>query len=397
MAGTLTIGDVRRRIPPLLLWLGLGLVAVLSLAPLLFERLPADAVPPYASAVAAWGSKAAVVVVMLAAVAWRAAADRRDEPHAFALAGLFVTLAGLMTACHWYVIDRPPHLEAWQFGLYGDVLNHRLEDGVRYRIPHQFRPLPYGFVRSLEWLTGDWHFSCAAYRCFFTYWFVWGSYRFARLFLAARWALGTLVPLVLLYPLSIWHYAGQLTDPLSHALFVLAMVYAVEDRWLPLAAALGLGVLAKETVVLMVPAYWACYWRRPVAFLRACVLGAVCVAAFLGARLPLGWQPGAKNMNGTERLMIQDNLGIGEPMYNPAAPRSHNYLHPAVFVGTFLPFVAWHWRRTDRRLKALFLVLTPLLLLSNLCFGWMYESRNYMPLVPLLATMALGAPPPRDD
>jgi len=57
-------------------------------------------------------------------------------------------------------------------------------------------------------------------------------------------------------------------------------------------------------------------------------------------------------------------------------------------VGAFLPFIAFGWRRIDGRLKAIFLTLTPLMLLVNLCFGWMYESRNYMPLVPLLATMA---------
>ena len=40
-------------------------------------------------------------------------------------------------------------------------------------------------------------------------------------------------------------------------------------------------------------------------------------------------------------------------------------------------------------MRALFLVVTPLLLLSNVCFGWLYELRNYIPLVPLLATMAV--------
>jgi hypothetical protein len=48
----------------------------------------------------------------------------------------------------------------------------------------------------------------------------------------------------------------------------------------------------------------------------------------------------------------------------------------------------WGWRRIDRRLQAICCTLVPLLLLSNLCFGWLYESRNYMPLIPLLATMA---------
>ena len=75
-------------------------------------------------------------------------------------------------------------------------------------------------------------------------------------------ALATLLPLPLLYPLSIFWYWGQLTDPVSHALFVLALIYIVEDRWLELAGALALGVMAKETAVILVPAYWACWWRK---------------------------------------------------------------------------------------------------------------------------------------
>src|SRR5205085_874917 len=125
--------------------------------------------------------------------------------------------------------------------------------------PHQFRPLPYGFTRTLERVTGDWAFSCVAYRAFFTWWFLWGAYRFARLWFRPGPAFVAVVPVVLLYPLSIWYYLGQLTDPLSHALFVLALTLTVRDRWAPLAVALALGVLAKETVVLMVPVYWACY------------------------------------------------------------------------------------------------------------------------------------------
>ena len=46
-------------------------------------------------------------------------------------------------------------------------------------------------------------------------------------------------------------------------------------------------------------------------------------------------------------------------------------------------------RRVEPRLRTACVTLTPLLLLSNVCFGWMYESRNYMPLVPLLAVAAL--------
>ena len=61
-----------------------------------------------------------------------------------------------------------------------------------------------------------------------------------------------------------------------------------------------LGVLAKETAVLLVPAYWACHWRRGgSAFGKTVVLGAGCTLAFLAARCPLGWRPGA-TLNGVE-------------------------------------------------------------------------------------------------
>ena len=40
-------------------------------------------------------------------------------------------------------------------------------------------------------------------------------------------------------------------------------------------------------------------------------------------------------------------------------------------------------------------MLTPLVLLSNLCFGWMYEW-HYVPLLPLLGTAALFAIAPTE-
>jgi hypothetical protein len=193
---------------------------------------------------------------------------------------------------------------------------------------------------------------------------------------------------VLLYPFSVMYYWGQLTDPLSHALFMLALIYVVQDRWLILAAALALGVMAKETVLLVTVSYFACYWRKGWPTLcKTVLLGAACVAAYFAVRLPISGRVGSDVINGTG-LMIGTNLGIGEPIATTYVPLSMNYLHPLLFIGPFLPFLILGWRRIDGRLQAIGLTLVPLLLLSNLCFGWMYESRNYMPLVPLLATMA---------
>jgi hypothetical protein len=365
-----------------------ALLAALTLGPLLLEPRPVAILPPYASVIATVLGMALVLLLMGLALIVRIRLDRPGEPHATRNVLLFAVLAGLMTLAHWVEVDSRPYPHEWQTNSYVQILNRE------YEAPHNYRPLPYGFARLVERITHDWTFACVSYRWFFTFWFVSASYRLARLYLTPNRALLTLVPLAVLYPLSVLYYWGQLTDPLSHTLFVQAFIYLLEDRPLALAAALALGVAAKETAVIVAPAYLACYRRRGWrAWLVTAFLGAACVAAFLAMRLPLGWRPGYDNINGTSGLMIGTNLGFGEPIATSTVPLSENYLHPLLFVGMFVPPLAWRWRRIDPRLRALCLTVAPLLLLSNVCFGWLYESRNYMPLVPLLATMSV--PPGR--
>jgi hypothetical protein len=361
-------------------WLGLGLTALLSLGPLVLETRPVDFVVGPSDV-----GRGLVAAALLLAVAVRAWADHREGESAWPVLAFAVLAAGL-TVVHWFMVDRYPVKADWQRRYYLDILNHTAD------APHNFRPLPYGFARLLERLSGDWWFACIAYRWFFTFWFVWAAYRLARLVHAPRRALLTLLPLAALYPLSVAYYSGQLTDPMSHALMVLAVIYTVEDRPAALAAALALGVMAKETAVLVVPAYFACWWRRGWrTWLISAGLGAVCVAAFLAVRLPAGWLSARHNINGIDGLMVGTNLGIGTPRFIGAAPVWMNYLHPLLFVGVLVPVLVWRWADLDVWLRTVCLVLTPLLLLSNLCYGWLYESRNYMPLVPLLATLALQA------
>jgi hypothetical protein len=378
---------------------------IVSLAPLLLESAPVRFVPPHPGLLA-WASKAFAVAVMAALVAIRALLDRRRERWAGALVLTMALLAVALTACHWYFVElgnmapyRLPDgrivLQSraidWQQRQYlailsGDFVDSRGEGAI----PHVFRPLPYGFVRALERLTGDWTFSCLAYRAFFTFWFLWASFQFVRLFHDPGRALWILVIIALLYPLSVYYYLGQLIDPLSHTLFALAFIWVVEDRWLVLALTLALGVLAKETIAIVVPAYGAAYSRQGLStWRRTAVLAGACALAYLAVRLPLGWTPGHEAINGLEGFMMWANLGIARRTAESAVPVYQNYIHVALFVAVFLPFVVWNWRRLDPRLRALVAVVTPLLLASSLLFGWLYESRNYVPLLPLLTAAAI--------
>ena len=366
----------------------LSLLALLCIVPLILEPHRNAFLEPYSSTVAMIFAEAVVLLLMGLALAVRVRLDRASEPRAARNMLLFAVLAGAMTLMHWIEVDSQPAAREWQQRIYLQQFNGE------YEVPHNYRPLPQGFACLLERLTHNWDFACISYRWFFTTWFLWASYALARRYLSRNRALLTLAPLVLLYPLSVLRYAGQLTDPLSHALFVLAFLYLLEDRPIALAAALALGLVAKETIVIVGPAYLACYWRRGWrTWLITAALGGVCVAAFVATRLPLGWRPGVvSGMNGAG-LMIGTNLGFGEPIANPIPPLWENYLHPLLFVGLFVPVIAWRWRVLDPRLRTLCLVVTPLLLVSNVCYGWLYESRNYMPLVPLLATLSM--PPAR--
>jgi hypothetical protein len=367
-------------------WAGLLLLALLTVPPLLAGG-PAYFLPPLPSAARTVLAEVGTLLLMALALAARARLDRRRSAEAPGTMFLFAVLAALMTACHWALVDRDPMRMGWQQETYLRILNHRMD------APHQYRPLPYGFVRLLEWVTHDWPFSCVAYRWFFTTWFLWACYRLARLYHPPGTALLAVAPVVLLYPLSVLYYYGQLTDPLSHALFVLSLIYLLEDRPGPLALSLALGVAAKETVVLLVPVYLACYWRRGAkAWATTVLLGAAAVAAFVAVR-PATWRLEYRKINGTTGLMVTSNLGIGPRKAETTVPLWANYAHPLLFVGPFLPPLVRRWRRVDARLRTACVTLTPLLLLSNLCFGWLYESRNYMPLVPLLAAAALPVRP----
>jgi hypothetical protein len=364
-------------------WLGLGLTALLAGAPLLLEPRPVVLLTSESVA----GSTLAIATLwgVVAVRAWRDGVEGESAGWTIAFA---VAAAG-MAVVHWFMVDAQFERADWQRRYYLAILNHTAD------APHNYRPLPYGFARLLERLTGDWVFAGLLYRWFFTFWFLWAAYRLARLVHNPRRALWTLVPLLALYPLSIAYYYGQLTDPMSHAFLVLGVIWIVEDRPWELAAALALGVMAKETAVLLVAAYFACYWRSRRGWLMTTCLGAVSVLAFLVVRLPVRWLTQERNINGLDGLMIGTNLGIGEPRFSGAAPTWQNYLHPLLFVGVFVPVLAWRWRELNVRLRTVCMVLTPLLLASSLCWSWLYESRNYMPLVPLLATLAL--PPTSKD
>jgi hypothetical protein len=126
-------------------------VAALSLTPLLLETRPVDFVPHMRRCFAV-GSK---LLVVLAAVLTIAICSFREGAGAGRRNIALFLLAGLMTAWHWIAVDargpapgRPASIEVWQRRMYKDILSANPKiPPESLRIPHVYRPLPYGFVR----------------------------------------------------------------------------------------------------------------------------------------------------------------------------------------------------------------------------------------------------------
>jgi hypothetical protein len=386
---------------------GLSIVAILSIGPLILGKRPVQ-LTSLDNRLLGFESRPFILAMMWLVIVYRAWLDRRTGllqalSINVCLGGAAIAVAGW----HWYAIDSAFHAEpngsltpneGGQKQLFEHILNREPKQGTFTLVPHVYRPLPYGFVRLLELLTGDWHFAHWSYHWFFTYWFFWASWSFCRRYHASSVASALVGWMILLYPFSLWYSGGQLIDPMSHALFVLALNYIVTDQWGLLLLSLVLGVAAKETAVVLVVGYWSCYWRRGLpTVVRTVGLLLGCVLAYVAVRLPVGWIRSLaeeksifQSINATSGLMIWRNLRVLLDWADYWPHGIENYLLPLLFVGPFVPGLIRNWRCTDRCLRALAVSVAPLVLTSSLCFSWLREARNYMPLIPLMGSAAIA-------
>src|SRR5579859_5606399 len=91
----------------------LGLLAILTIGPLLLEPRTVGFLPPYPSAVVTSLAVAGVLLLMTLTLFVRARLDRGNEPHAFRNIGLFAALAAVLTLLHWIEVDQHPLPMQW--------------------------------------------------------------------------------------------------------------------------------------------------------------------------------------------------------------------------------------------------------------------------------------------
>jgi hypothetical protein len=294
----------------------------------------------------------------------------------------FVLLAALLTDLHFNTVDIF-HLD-WQTKQYNDILLHN------YQPPDQYRFLPQGVLWWMSLCNGGFVLSYLAYRFVFTFLVCQAIYMFARLYLAPRDAVIVVLFYAAFYPLSTRYYFGNLLDPMSHAVMLAALTCCQRRQFRELFWLFVLGMFIKETMLLIIPCYYLMnigtyHWRDSRVLWRLALLVVAGLGVFLACRIPFHFNYDFKTLNRTNELMVYSNLGFTRGHAPSTAPVFQRYLHPVLFIFMWLPLIVWRRKLLPTALFWTALYLAAAFYLTNLCFGWNYESRNFIPaLISLL-------------
>ena len=112
--------------------------------------------------------------------------------------------------------------------------------------------------------------------------------------------------------------------------------------------------------------------------MKAAVLSVAALVAYFGVRLLV--------LHHVMQYRQVSNVSLDHVAINL---KDSHWPVPFLFtVGAYLPLLVLAWRRTPPSLSKLSLYLVVVLFVSSMLFGWLSESRNYMPAVFVLSVIA---------
>jgi len=350
------------------------LLIIIGTLPVLFKYPPAPShklfsqVPPLGLM-----AKVLIGICFIAMLFLIGKLDSTQAPDKFFLYSGLLVLSFLLTDLHFYITDiyRPK----WQADQYIRIL------AGTYGPPHQYRFLPHGILWWLVLFSGDFLFSYLSYRFLFTFAVCLALYKLSRLYNSHKDSLIVVLAYAVFYPLSILYYYGNLLDPMFHCVFILTLMYCQKKKFWQVFSLLALGMFVKETVILAVPCYCLLniellHLIRKKVFLQMFCLFGWCLFLFLLCRIPFNFRYSLEGLNGTEQLMILSNLGFSGGMAR--------HLHPVLFIFMWVPILIWKRKFLSCSLFYTSIYLAVSIYLTNLCFGWNYESRNFIPALSML-------------
>jgi hypothetical protein len=286
--------------------------------------------------------------------------------------------AGFCEVLHYWITDTGHYFPTaqfadntgWQLWVHSAVL--RLSPWFE---PHSYRFLPDSIVALFQAFTGDFAFARTAYRLLFNSLLFATIFRYSRIYLAPVSAVAVMLVIVLLYPVSILRYAGQLADPLSHLSFAVCLYCLAAGYGPGFGPSLVVGIFAKESVVVM-------------ALCRAfqggsCLRSAARALGYLVAALAAAVAIRLRVNHGHLAYHAISGTGFQQARYNLDAWADWVPLYLAT-LGVLLPGAALGWRLMDRAFRSTCLLVTIAVVVSSLLFSWLVEVRNLIPaLIPL--------------
>ena len=340
-----------------------------------------------------------IVLFLLGIIFLIAKLDSMPTPMKFFLYGGFLLLALILTDIHWDTVDTMRQIHKsdgpqinllkfdWQINQYIKIIRGKENP------PHQYRFLPHGVLWWIFQPSRNFRFAYNTYRCFFTFWVLLSLYKLSRIYNPHKESLIVVFLYAILYPLSVRYYYGNILDPMFHTIFFMALMYCQKRRMPEFVLLVTAGMLVKETIILVLPCWYLLnmelpFLMRKKMILQLGLLAGWCVVLFLACRIPFGFCYNNKALNGVSQLMIMDNLGFGG-MKIPI-PVWVRYMHPALFIFIWLGILILYRKFISRSLFYTAIYLSVFIYLTNLCFGWNYESRNFIPAFGVLAIAAVS-------
>lgn len=160
-----------------------------------------------------------------------------------------------------------PNNTVWQEGMHRSVLE--LDPAA---VGHNVRFLSNGVVQLLEVATGRYALGRTVYRLTFQFLLLLAIYDLGRRWFDHATSIGGVLAYALIYPISIRYYAGQPLDPMTHLSFVLAIRFVVTGPFAYVLTTLFVGLMAKESVILVAAWHAVTRWREPGHLGRALLL-----------------------------------------------------------------------------------------------------------------------------
>lgn len=313
-----------------------------------------------------------VVAALICYRFYRSEASRLDARRAVPLVLLVFLVSSFVNKIHHSNVDLASNYIA---GIPNESLQEQLHDSVirlsASAAPHSYRFLPNALVFWLQLAGVRFDAARDLYRLLIGLLLFYAVYRFASLYTGFIGSLLAMLLVSAVYPVSFQLYIGQLTDPLSHLSFVLAFIFLETGDFAALLTTLLIGSLAKETVLALAGFYAAFTPRDKRHVVKALILCAVSLAVYFAVRI----------------IILRGALHYGQVSGTTPAHMGENWRDRkwielfGLTAGAYLPFVVLAWRETPVQLRNLVLYLIPVLFVSSLFFGWLSESRNYMPIV----------------